>query len=455
VVSGSVVVSDGGLVGAPGQGPVFRPVRINRLMGMKSRPLIRLDVAPGSTGALTVADALVDALSGAGPALAPVSLSPAARAERVVAAIRPDDPSAPLESDEVAVCVATAGSVGQPRGVLLTGAQLLAAARAADERLGGPARWLLALPVDHIAGIQILVRSQLAGLPPVIMDCIGGGGRFTSEEFANASRAARALCDADGSQLRTSLVPTQLVRLLDAGREGIDALVRFDAVLVGGAATPTAVAERARHRGVKLITTYGMTESAGGCVYDGRPLPGVSVSIDDPDNHGLGRIELAGPTIALGYRLRPADTAESFREGRFLTSDVGRIEAGLLHVRGRRDDVVQVGGMNVSLPAIDDCLSHHPAVIQAASVARPDDQWGSRITSFVVPRPAESGGDAAGDPDRLRRSLSRFVAEELGAEAKPKLLVLMTALPTLPSGKVDRVALVRLAADPPADRTRT
>lgn len=427
----------------------------NRLVRMKSRPLMRFDVAPGSTGAVALADALVDALAGTGPALAPVSLSPLARTERLVDAIRPDDPTAPLESDSVALCVATAGSVGQPRGVLLTGAQLLAAARAADERLGGPARWLLALPVDHIAGIQVLVRSQLAGLPPVIMDCIGGGGRFTSEEFANASRAARAMCDTDGSQLRTALVPTQLARLLDAGREGIDALVRFDSVLVGGAATPTAVAERAQHRGVNLITTYGMTESAGGCVYDGRPLPGVSVSIDDPDNHGLGRIELAGPNIALGYRLRPADTAESFRDGRFLTSDVGRVDRGLLHVRGRHDDVVQVGGMNVSLPAIDDCLSRHPAVLQSTSVARPDDQWGSRITSFVVPRSAASGGsdgDPHGDPQRLRRTLTQAVAEQLGAEARPRSIVLMSSLPTLPSGKVDRVALARLAANPPPDR---
>ncbi|MDP3972009.1 MAG: AMP-binding protein [Candidatus Nanopelagicales bacterium] len=418
---------------------------------MKSRPLMRLDVAPGSAGALAVADALVDALAGTGPAIAPIPVAPRAHAERIVRAVRPDDSSAPLESDAVALCVATAGSVGQPRGVLLTSEQLIASAQMSDHSLGDPARWLLALPVDHIAGIQVLVRSHLSGLPPVIMESLGGGGRFTPEEFANAARAARAMCDADGAQLRTALVPTQLIRVLDAGRDGVNALGAFDAVLVGGATTPSSVIERAHSRGIKLITTYGMTESAGGCVYDGHPLPGVSVTIGDADSHGLGRIELKGPNIALGYRLRPADTAESFVDGKFLTNDVGRLKAGLLHVRGRRDDVVQVGGMNVSLPAIDDCLSRQPGVSQAASVAQPDDQWGSRITSFVVLRQPVSEEDA-GDLERLRRKLTQSVAKQLGTEARPRSVVLVPSLPTLPSGKIDRSALSLLAAQPTTNR---
>ena len=305
--------------------------------------------------------------------------------DRILAAVRPDDPSAPLEDDDVAVVVATSGVNGRTRGVLLPGSALIASAKATDTRLGGPSRWVMALPAHHVAGLQVLVRAHLSGIPPIPLDTVGGAGHFSAQEFANATRAARAIADSDGAQLRTALVPTQLARIVELGPAAADALGAYDTILIGGAAAAYGLVARATSLGARIVTTYGMTETSGGCVYDGTPLAGVAVRIVDADDSGVGRIELAGPTVARGYRLRPELTEAAFASGMHRTSDRGRIDQhNRLVVVGRVDDVVQVGGINVSVAAVEGAVQEHPMVAEAAVVAVADDQWGSKITAFVV-----------------------------------------------------------------------
>jgi O-succinylbenzoic acid--CoA ligase len=218
----------------------------------------------------------------------------------------------------------------------------------------------------------------------------------------------------------TAMVPTQLRRYLDAEPDGLRA---FDAVHVGGAATDPARLDRAREAGVAVVTTYGMTETAGGCVYDGEPLRDVRVRIVD------GGVELAGPVLALGYRLDPAATAEAFADGWFRTRDAGVLADGRLTVTGRLDDVVVTGGVNVAPAAVEATLRDHPAVADAVVLGRPDDEWGHRVVAAVVPAPGST-------PDLA--TLRPWVADRLGAPAAPRELHLIDSVPVLHTGKPDR-----------------
>jgi o-succinylbenzoate---CoA ligase len=338
---------------------------------------------------------------------------------RVLAALRPDQPA----DERTALVIATSGSTGWPKGVELSAAALRASAAATHERLGGAGRWLLALPVQHIAGVQVLVRSLLAGHEPAVLDLRGS---FDTRGFAELASTM------SGSRRYTALVPTQLVRLLDAGGAGLDALRGFDAVLVGGAACPPVLAERAKACGVAVVTTYGMTETAGGCVYDGRPLDGVRVRIG-PD----GRVELAGPTLALGYRLDPRATAAAFAGGWFRTDDQGRLSAdGVLDVMGRLDEVIITGGHKVVPALVERALAAAPGVAQVCVVGLPDAEWGQQVAAAVVP------SDSAAPPDAATlRSAARELA---GPAAVPKLIHSLDALPRGGSGKIDRTAVREL-----------
>ncbi|GEL96378.1 o-succinylbenzoate--CoA ligase [Cellulomonas composti] len=375
-----------------------------------SRPLRDVVVADPSLPA-----DLARALAGTGPA---VRVVPSAVAGSV--------PSPTSVPDEVAVAVATSGSTGEPRTVLLGAAALHASAQATHARLSGPGRWLLALPVDHVAGLQVLVRSTLAGTTPVTLP----PGPFTAAGFA----VATARLDRSAPRY-TSLVPTQLGRVLDdpAAR---DALVTFDAVLVGGAATPTALLERARDAGARVVTTYGMTETCGGCVYDGRPLDGVRVRLSDE-----GRILLAGDVLATGYAQRPDLDAAAFvtfdNVPHLRTSDLGRLDGDVLTVLGRADDVLVTGGVNVAPAAVEDVLAALPSVAHALVVGVPDDEWGQCVTALVVPR----AGLAAPTLDELRAA----VLATLGPAHAPRALVVVDGLPLRGPGKPDRAAATSIA----------
>jgi O-succinylbenzoic acid--CoA ligase len=376
--------------------------------------------------ALTAADmsSLTAALDGSGPALLPLPAN-THEAERLAAALRPDDPARPLERDDIALVMPTSGTTGEPKAALLTADNLTSSAEATHERLGGPGTWLLALPLTHIAGIQVLVRSIVAGTTPQIQHIEDG---FRVEDFILATGALNA--SASVERRYTALVPTQLARLLGGGATG--ALTTYDGVLIGASATPPALLARARDRGVKVVTTYGMTETSGGCVYDGRPLGGVTVSTTERQ-----RIRVRGPMVFTGYRLRPDITASALHDGWYLTSDLGRVTPdGTLEVLGRVDDVIVTGGVNVAPHDVAAALHEHPGVQHADVHGRPDATWGQRVVAVIVPTDP-------GSPPTLRE-LRDLVSERLGGAAAPRAMAIVPALPMLATGKPDRQALRRL-----------
>ena len=250
-------------------------------------PLRDLPVGPDP---LALLDPLRRALDGSGPAVRPVLGAAAASHDH------DNDHGLP---DGLALVVSTSGSSGAPKQTMLTADALTASADATHEVLGGPGWWLLALPVDHIAGVQVLVRSLRAGTTPVAMDATSG---FRASDFRHA---AQATLDGPGPAY-TSLVPTQLGRVL-RDPEATRTLARFHAVLVGGARTPPELAGSAAAAGVRLVRTYGMSETSGGCVYDGRPLPVTQVRLGED-----GRVLLGGRTLASGYLGDPERSAAAF-----------------------------------------------------------------------------------------------------------------------------------------------
>ncbi|HEY6738083.1 MAG TPA: o-succinylbenzoate--CoA ligase [Actinopolymorphaceae bacterium] len=370
---------------------------------------------------------LEPALAGTGPAVAPVACDlEHATVDRAVTSLAPAEP---LEAPGIAAVLTTSGSTGEPKGVLLSAAALRHSATATLARLGGPGQWLLALPVDRIAGLQILVRTIVGGSPAPEL-CTGDTGRFEPDAFVAATDRLTS-----GHRRYVSLVPTQLVRLLDSGPAAVEALRSYDAILVGGAAANATLLARARSERLRIVTTYGMTETCGGCVYDGTPLDGVSVGLDPQ-----GRIEIAGPVLFSGYRLRPDLTASALVNGRHVTADLGRIdEDGRLDVLGRSDDIVVSGGVNVPLPAVENTVAALPSVAEAAVVGVPDPVWGTRVVAYVVVGP---GAEAPTLPQ-----VREHVAGLHPRAFAPRRLVIVDALPLLSSGKVDRAALIEKAVN--------
>lgn len=343
----------------------------------------------------------------------------------LVAVPRDDDRSLPALrvgeeiDDDVALVATTSGTTGVPKGALLTAAALTASATATHERLGGPGRWLLALPPYHIAGVQVLVRSALAGSPPVELNVSAG---FDVAEFTSATGRLGA------GRRYTSLVAAQLTKAL-TDPAAAAALAEFDAVLLGGGPAPQRVLDAAAAAGVTVVRTYGMSETAGGCVYDGVPLTGVRLRLSD------GRIVLGGATLAKGYR-NPVQPNPFAEPGWFRTDDLGAIdEAGSLTVLGRADDAISTGGLTVLPQPVEAALCTHPAVSECAVFGVDDDRLGQRVVAAIV----VSDGCAAPTLDALRA----HVAQTLDATAAPREVHVVAALPRRGIGKVDRMALVR------------
>ncbi|MGV8875299.1 MAG: o-succinylbenzoate--CoA ligase [Rhodococcus sp. (in: high G+C Gram-positive bacteria)] len=364
---------------------------------------------PTGPAAADVLPRLSRILAGNGPAVLPVPADDPRETDRLHDALSPGTPI----DDGVALVVATSGTTGIPKGAMLSASALVASATATEERLGGPGSWLLALPAHHIAGMQVLLRSVLAGTAPVIMDVSTG--------FDPA-----ALIDAVGRMsgpLRyTSLVPGQLVKAFEIP-EAVAALASLDAVLLGGAATPIPLRQKADAAGIRLVRTYGMSETAGGCVYDGVALRDVAVRIDN------GRVVLGGRTLASGYRGLPNHPA--FAEpGWFRTDDAGTVVDGVLSISGRLDEAISTGGLTVVPQVVEAALATHPAVLECAVVGLPDDRLGQKVVVAVV----------ASAPVTLAE-LRSHVASSLDITAAPRELFLVDTLPTRGPGKLDRATL--------------
>lgn len=330
------------------------------------------------------------------------------------------------------VAVATSGSTGTPKRAILPTAALRASAEATHDVLGGPGRWLLALPPHHVAGLQVVLRSLLAGHEPAPGPVGLSGAGFTAAGFARA--VARA--GESGQRPRyVSLVPTQLDRVLD-DPAGTAALATFDAVLVGGAAARAELLDRAREAGARVVVTYGMSETAGGCVYDGVPLPGVRVGLDGAGSDG-GRIELGGSTVASGY-LGVESPAFTCVDGVrwFRTDDLGRLTDGRLEVRGRADDVIVTGGLKVAAHVVAEAVSAQLPDVPCVVVGLLDPHWGEVVTVVFV-----AAGDAArGVRSRWPAALVALRAA-LPAHAVPRRVETVPALPLRGPGKPDLGAL--------------
>lgn len=334
-------------------------------------------------------------------------------------------PSAELvDYREIAAVVRTSGSTGTPKRTALSVEALASSSMATAEHLGFEGQWLLALPLHFVAGLAVLTRSLYAGTRPWAMDLEQS---FAAQGFNDA---ASALTD---RRRLVSMVPTQLQRLLtDPDAQTISTLQRFDAILLGGARAPRAVLQEAAKHSLKLHLTYGSSETAGGCVYDAKALPGVQVKVID------GRIMLGGPTIAAGYLGNPRLTQQHFSTDAagtrwYATDDLGSYTDGVLSVSGRADDVIITGGVKVSAAAVQRIIESVPGVTAVQVVAVPDAQWGQQIGAAYA-------GTASPE------SLADAVRETLGAAAVPRRVQRLNELPLLPNGKIDRMSLSALLA---------
>ena len=367
--------------------------------------------------------ALRAAIHGAGPAL---GLGMVESAPRAVPA-------------GTAVVVTTSGSTGVPKSVILSRSALTAGAMATAARLGEGA-WLLALPASYVAGLQVLVRAIVSGREPAVLS-----GAFTPQNFAAASLTMASSRGGERVPTYTSLVPAQLSKLLDAAEHDTTvaaALRSFEAILVGGQALPPTVLARAQQAGARIVRTYGSTETSGGCVYDGVPLDGVDVRIVD------GEVQITGPTLADGYLDDPERTAEAFPRDDdgtrwYRTGDAGVLLDGVLQVRGRLDNVIVSGGINISLDRVEQVVRGVGGLADAVVVGVPDDRWGE-ASVIVAPRGDTRQRD---DADRLQTARDA-VAAAIGAHARPSRLVLVDEVATLPSGKPDREAIRRALQQP-------
>ncbi|WP_100514702.1 o-succinylbenzoate--CoA ligase [Mycobacteroides abscessus] len=376
--------------------------------------LLRALPVPSGQTVLGLLPRLAELLDGRGDAVLPVPADDADHAHFLASELSADEPIA----DDVAVVISTSGTTGKPKGAMLTGQALTASGTATATRLGGPGQWLLALPPHHIAGMQVLLRSIQAGSDPVVLDVSTG---FSVPDFV------RAVAEMTGSRRYISLVATQLAKAL-GDAEASEALASFDAVLLGGGPLPATVAIRAAQARVPVVRTYGMSETCGGCVYDGVALDGVEVRIG-PE----GRISLGGATVAAGYRNIPEHKAFA-EHGWFHTDDFGELDEGRLRVLGRLDEAISTGGLTVVPQVVEAALGAHPLVAECAVFGVPDDRLGQRVAAAVVP-------SAAGAP--TLEDLREHVTAALDGTAAPRELHLLDELPRRGIGKLDRRALVK------------
>ncbi|MBV9660614.1 MAG: AMP-binding protein [Acidimicrobiales bacterium] len=303
----------------------------------------------------------------------------------------------PVEPGD-ALVMATSGTTGQPKGVVLTHAAVEASARATTARLGvdpSANRWLACLPLNHVGGLSVVTRALLTATPLTVLPGFD----------ADAVRAA------SGPAVLVSLVATALLRT---------PAELFRTVVLGGSVPPRGLASN-------VVTTYGLTETGSGAVYDGVPLEGVSVALDP----STSEVMLRGPMLLRAYRDgSPGPDAD----GWFHTGDAGWLcPDGRLHVEGRMSEMIISGGENVWPGPVESVLRTHVGVADVAVAGRADPEWGQRVVAWVVPRDMS-------DPPTLQ-ALRELVAEHIAPYAAPKELVITPRLPRTSIGKVRRAEL--------------
>ena len=295
-----------------------------------------------------------------------------------------------------AVAIGTSGTTGTSKEVLLSSSALISSAKASNKFIGAQSgdTWSLLLPLTHIAAVNVIIRSMELGTTPIDLRDFEG-------EYPNANY--------------TAIVPTQLFRALNGDQRLLNHLKSTKAVLVGGAALSQTLRNQAELAGIKVITTYGMTETCGGCVYDGTALEGVEIEIR------RGQISIKGPVLA---------SSISLNDGWFETNDLGEYDNDKLVVLGRSDDVIISGGENLSLNAVESSLSSAFPNSHFAAFAIQDPQWGQSLQVAVV-------GTISDD------QIADHLVRDIGSFAKPKGVHHMNSLPLLGIGKVDRKSLAK------------
>jgi o-succinylbenzoate---CoA ligase len=352
----------------------------------------------------SVQSALTDALRG-GPPIAPLPDSVIER-NNLLAALKLDQP---VVEPDTAVVLGTSGSTGRPKAAVLSAMAIRAAVEATHRRLGGPGDWALATPPYYVAGLMVLARAVTA---QTVVHSVGS-------DLSRLPAAVRAM----SGRRYLALVPAQLARALTQSPI-TEALAALDAVLVGGSALDESLRQRAEQSRITVVASYGMTETCGGCVYDGIPLEGVTVDLE-PDSD---RILITSPTVFSGYRLRPDLTDQALKGSTVFTQDRGEwLASGRLRVNGRLDDEVITGGINVDLAQLERACRSWPALSGAdlAIVAVPDAHWGTTIVAVT-------------DGNCSLEDLRRFLSRTLPGHAAPRQLVHLDPLPRTGSGKIDR-----------------
>lgn len=377
-----------------------------------SKDFRTVQVEPGPAGAFTALEAIHELFEEEQS----VALIPA-ESEAARAALMEDQP---LHTDEPTLVLCTSGSTGEPRGVELTVTALGEAAALSAMALHSQAVWLAALPVTSIGGLNPLIRSALAGTAPVIWDGIGGAYPFDAEDFIAFMNATLVSAKKQKLSSAVSLVPTQLYRL-SQHETAMATLKNFEAVLVGGGAVPTPLAETAMAAGIRLIRTYGSTETAGGIVYNGQPFEGVRCEFDKDS-----RLRVHSPTLAHCYRDGEPIAATGWR-----SSDRGQLIDGLLNILGRVDDIIKVAGHNVDLKRIQVLVESLDSVLTCAVTSRTDMAYGALPVIAYV-------GDAL--PDDVELS----VRASINHLSIPLHVIRLLELPMLTNGKPDLRAISEL-----------
>ena len=323
---------------------------------------------------------LVGALSGNGPAIAFGSV---------------ESENCP---ENIAIVIATSGSTGKSKEVAFSACALIESARLTNEFVGAKPgdRWSLLVSENHAAGVNVLIRSLELGTLPIT--------------------------DISAKADFTAIVPTQLFRALNGENELLQHLKDAKAILIGGSAVDEQLLKQGRDNGLNLITTYGMTETSGGCVYDGKPLPGVEIKIGKT-------IEIKSPTLAANYLNNQNAWNEKFKDDYFITDDLGVIENGILKISGRVDDVIISGGKNISLSEIERLIKEKFEGIEVAAFGTPDVEWGQSLNIAIV------GNFDLSEMENVLQSTYRI---------KAKRILKLAELPRSALGKIDRSALINL-----------